>query len=150
MPERTLSRYRDGSEYVLTIDLPGIPREDIEVSWDQGRLHVVAEHANEERTEVVHELATFSREIDPGGITAAYGNGTLEVSLPIRKAGPRGMSVAIESVTAEPDGQPETADVGEEAENVPGAEEAGEGGAGEAEQEESEEADEGDGDGNVE
>lgn len=103
MAERSLSRYRDGSEYVLTVDLPGIPPEDLEVTWDDGRLHVVAEHAGEGRTEAFHELATFSREIDPGGIAATYESGTLAVRLPIRKEGPRGMSVPIESVGGEPE-----------------------------------------------
>lgn len=101
-----LTLFREGDEYVLTADLPDVAPEDVEVAWDDGRLHVAVEGTDAGR-EVFHETATFYREIDAGNIAASYADGTLELRVPIRRDGVRGMSIEVEA--AEPDpGEDET------------------------------------------
>ncbi|MFB6218233.1 MAG: Hsp20/alpha crystallin family protein, partial [Halobacteriaceae archaeon] len=36
--------YEEDGEFVLTIDMPGFEREEIDVTWHDGRLNIAAEH----------------------------------------------------------------------------------------------------------
>ena len=41
--------YGEDGEFVLTIDVPGFEREEIDLAWDDGALNVAADHVDEER-----------------------------------------------------------------------------------------------------
>jgi HSP20 family protein len=98
-PEKPVELYRDDDAYVVIVDLPGFDREDIDVHWHDGRLHVEAEHLTTEagRTQVVHRHLGLPRQIDVDGISATFEEDVLEVHLPIEGEGrPRGTSVDVE------------------------------------------------------
>lgn len=77
--------YEQDDEFVLTVELPGYEREDIDVNWYEGRLSVSAEHEDETRgrRRTYHRSFRVPKEIEPDEIEATYRNGVLEVSLPI-------------------------------------------------------------------
>ncbi len=88
-----------GDKYVLEAELPGFNKEDISLDLKDGILTITAEHKEdkEEKDEKgcyirrERRCGSFQRSfdvtgIDEGGITAAYKNGVLELSLP--KAAP--------------------------------------------------------------
>jgi HSP20 family protein len=77
--------YEEDDEFVLTINMPGFEREEIEVAWDDGRLNVAAEHTDEDRgrKRTFHRAFRLPKEVEPDDITAQYRNGVLEVRLPI-------------------------------------------------------------------
>ncbi|MXR40214.1 Hsp20 family protein [Halobaculum sp. WSA2] len=76
--------YEEDEEFVLTIDMPGFDREEIDLAWDEGVLNVAAEHVDEKRgrRKTYHRRFRFPREIDEDAISARYENGVLEVTLP--------------------------------------------------------------------
>ena len=84
-----------GDEFILEAELPGFEKEDIHLDLKDGILTIAAEHkenadqkddkGNYIRRE--RRYGSFSRSfdvtgIDENGITAAYKNGVLELSLP--------------------------------------------------------------------
>ncbi|MFC4548889.1 MULTISPECIES: Hsp20/alpha crystallin family protein [Halorussus] len=86
-----------GEEYVVTADLPGFEKEDIEVSLREDQLTIRAEHAEEReegdesdgqylRKERRHQSTsrsvTLPGEVDEQGVSAQYRNGVLTVTLP--------------------------------------------------------------------
>lgn len=77
--------YEEDSEFVLSIEMPGFEREDIDLAWDNGRLNVAAERVDEERgrKRTYHRRFRFPKDIDTEGIEAQYHNGVLEVTLPV-------------------------------------------------------------------
>ena len=91
---RTDIRELDG-KYVLEAELPGFSKEDISLDVKDGILTISAEHREnrEEKDERGNYLrrerryGSFTRSfditgIDESGITAAYQNGVLELTLP--------------------------------------------------------------------
>ena len=83
------------SAYVVTIDLPGIKREDIKIGYDRGVLSVTGTRAvtNDQKDNdhfYVREraLGTFSRsvrfarDVDADKISATLENGVLTISVP--------------------------------------------------------------------
>ncbi len=85
--------YEDESEYTLALDLPGINRDALDVSLDEGRLSVRGERAPAEvasvrRAERPH--GRFARSfslpdtVDRSRITADYKDGVLLLHLPKR------------------------------------------------------------------
>jgi len=89
--------YEDEREYTLALDLPGIRREGLDVSLDDGRLTIRGERAQAEgvgvrRTERPHGrfVRTFSLPdaVDRHGITADYKDGVLLLRLPKRTEQP--------------------------------------------------------------
>ena len=78
--------YEEDDAFVLSIDAPGFDREEIDLTWDRGVLNVAAEHVDEERgrKRTFHRRFRFPKDVDTEGIDAAYRNGVLEVTLPIR------------------------------------------------------------------
>jgi len=79
--------YEEDDEFVLSVEMPGFEREEIDVTWQDGVLNVAAEHADEERNRkrTYHRRFRFPRAVDEDDIAAAYRNGVLEVSLPAIK-----------------------------------------------------------------
>jgi HSP20 family protein len=82
-PRHEVELYREDDTYVVVAELPEAEREAIDVDWTDGHLHVAAEVSEEGRRRVVTRRLSFPKEIDPDGITAAYDDGVLEVTLPI-------------------------------------------------------------------
>ena len=84
-----------GDHYLLEADLPGFQKEDIKLDLKDGILTISAEHnensdQKDEKGNYIRRerrYGSFSRSfdvtgIDENGITAAYKNGVLELSLP--------------------------------------------------------------------
>jgi HSP20 family protein len=76
--------YEEDGEFVLTIDMPGFSRDEIDLAWDAGVLNVAAEHTDEKRNrrQTYHRRFRFPKDVDEDAITARYENGVLEVTLP--------------------------------------------------------------------
>ena len=85
--------YQSETEYVVTVDLPGIDRATLEISLDDDKLMIrgerAAEHDTQQRIERPH--GRFLRKfgvpaiIDQEAIAAEYKDGVLRVRLPKRK-----------------------------------------------------------------
>jgi HSP20 family protein len=85
--------YEDEREYLLVLDLPGINREGLDVSLDEGRLAIRGErppaeglHARRTERPQGRFVRTFSMPdaVDRGAITADYKDGVLLLHLPKR------------------------------------------------------------------
>ena len=76
--------YEEDGEFVLTVEMPGFERDEIDVTWQDGVLNVAAEHVEEERgrKRTYHRRFRFPRAVDDDAIGANYRNGVLEVTLP--------------------------------------------------------------------
>lgn len=91
--------YEDDGEFVLTVELPGFDRDEIEVSWYEGRLNISAEHEDSDRGQkrTYHRSFRMPKAIEDDEITARYENGVLEVRLPAAEgATTRGKTIEIE------------------------------------------------------
>jgi len=79
--------YEEDDEFVLSIDVNGVDREEIDLTWDTGLLNVAAEHVDEDRgrKRTFHRRFRFPKDVDTQAISASYSNGVLEVTLPIRE-----------------------------------------------------------------
>ena len=73
--------------YVLTVDMPGFERDEIDLRYHDGTLWVTAEHGADDeagsRRRSLSEQVSVPRELDVESISASYHNGVLEVHLPI-------------------------------------------------------------------
>ena len=98
-----------GNEYLLEAELPGFQKEDISIQLDGDDLVISACHNSEvedkkEKNYVRRErkFGSYSRRfnltgIDTAGITAAYNNGVLELTLPKKgEVTPASRSIQIE------------------------------------------------------
>ena len=76
--------YEENGEFVLTLELPGFDRDEIELAWDDGVLNVSADHTDEDRgrKKTYHRRFRFPKRVDEDAIAARYNNGILEVTLP--------------------------------------------------------------------
>jgi HSP20 family protein len=91
--------YEEDGEFVLTVDLPGFDREEISLAWDDSQLAVSAEDVDEsrDRKRTYYRRFRFPKDIDSDEITAEYGNGVLEVHLPVADGiGFQGQEIPIE------------------------------------------------------
>jgi HSP20 family protein len=89
-----LDLYESGDHFVVVVELPGMRKEDIEISWHDGALTISGERKREkssngetaQRTE--RYVGTFRRSIalpsrvDPSKVSATYQDGILKVTLP--------------------------------------------------------------------
>ena len=66
----------------VTLELPGVSRETLEVTADNSRLTVHAIGAN---GRVFHSEIILSHPVEPEAVTATYRNGVLDVTLPRRR-----------------------------------------------------------------
>ncbi|MEU4393896.1 Hsp20/alpha crystallin family protein [Kribbella sp. NPDC023855] len=101
-----MDAYRAGDEYVMVLDVPGVPVEAIELNVERNVLTVKAERRPTDVPEGVElqaaerPLGVFSRQLFLGDtldlerIEAGYENGVLTVRVPVAApAGPRRISV---------------------------------------------------------
>ena len=97
-----------GKEIVLKVELPGVKREDIDVTVEQGTLTLKGTRSREEgiADQQYHRIerpyGTFSRSfsvpntVDAGQVRAEYRDGVLTVTLPVRvDARPRQIQVEL-------------------------------------------------------
>lgn len=87
-----------GDRYVVTADLPGFEKTDIDVRLAAGVLHLDADREletdeedvdylrRERRRESVSRRVSIPDPVDEDGVTATYHNGVLTVELPRRDA----------------------------------------------------------------
>lgn len=98
------------SQYLVRVDLPGINKEDIKVSLENGVLSVSAETTKEDKEEKDGKLIRQERhygkfirslsvgsDVDPAGVKASFENGVLNLTLPkVQEQQPTSVSIAIE------------------------------------------------------
>lgn len=88
-----------GDEYVVTADLPGFEREEIDLRFVDGTLHLSATHDAEEDTSVrrrsVAERISIPGDVAEDEISARYHNGVLEVHLPVEDWGDTGVEIDV-------------------------------------------------------
>lgn len=97
-------------QYLIKVDLPGIRKEDIDISLENGVLSVSAETTKEDKEEKDGKLIRQERhygkylrslsvgsDVDPAGIKAHFEDGVLNLTLPkaVEKQ-PSTVSIAIE------------------------------------------------------
>jgi HSP20 family protein len=96
-------------EYLIKIDLPDVPKEDVKVLFDNGMLHVKGERKVEKETkgETVHRTERFygmfertfnlPDDVDAKGIHAESKDGVLVISLPrVVSEKPRPVAISIQ------------------------------------------------------
>ncbi|MDH3705288.1 MAG: Hsp20/alpha crystallin family protein [Acidimicrobiia bacterium] len=104
-PSLPLDAVRHDGEVIVTIDLPGVARDDIEVHVDERQLTVQAERTRETDDEATvligerrygrfHRQLRLADELDAEGLTADYVDGVLTLSIPVRaSASPRKVEI---------------------------------------------------------
>ncbi|GAA2069656.1 Hsp20/alpha crystallin family protein [Streptomyces albiaxialis] len=105
-----MDAHREGDEYVLTIDLPGVTPDAIDIDVERNMLTVKAERRPQTKSDKVQvelaerPLGVFSRQVmladtlDTERIDAAYDAGVLTVRIPItERAKPRKITVGTGS-----------------------------------------------------
>ncbi|MEU4803907.1 Hsp20/alpha crystallin family protein [Actinosynnema sp. NPDC023587] len=102
-----MDAYRDGEEFVVQLDLPGVRAESIDLDVERNVLTVRAERANSgDREYLVSERprGLFSRQLflgeglDAEKIRANYEHGVLTLRIPVAdRAKPRKIAVTAES-----------------------------------------------------
>jgi HSP20 family protein len=91
--------YEEDGEFVLTIELPGFNREEIDLAWDDGVLNIAAEHVDDDRGQkrTYHRRFRFPKDVAEDAISASYSSGILEVTLPVEMGtATRGTAIPIE------------------------------------------------------
>ncbi|KUF19153.1 Hsp20/alpha crystallin family protein [Streptomyces silvensis] len=104
-----MDAYREGEEYVIALDLPGVARDAIDIDVERNMLTVKAERRPVVKSEDVQmelserPLGVFSRQLvladtlDTERITAAYEAGVLTLRIPIaERAKPRKIAIGAE------------------------------------------------------
>ncbi|MBP2401119.1 Hsp20/alpha crystallin family protein [Streptomyces syringium] len=105
-----MDAYREGAEYVMAFDLPGVTEDAIDIDVERNMLTVKAERrpvtkADDVQTELSERpLGVFSRQLvladslDTEHIKADYDSGVLTLRVPIaERAKPRKISVGVGS-----------------------------------------------------
>ncbi|MBV1787430.1 Hsp20 family protein [Marinobacterium sp. D7] len=102
--------HESDTEYKVSVDLPGVKKEDIQVSLENGILSVRGETRREEKEEKEGKLIRQERhvgqflrqlsvgaDVDPAAVKASFNDGVLALTLPKReKKEPEGVKIAIE------------------------------------------------------
>ena len=107
-----MDAWRDGNDFVVELDLPGIDPASIDLDVERNVLTVRAERRSTTGPEVElvaseRPRGVFSRQVmlgdalDTGGITAAYNSGVLRLTIPVaERAKPRKITVSTEEQAA--------------------------------------------------
>ena len=80
------------SEVIITAELPGVSKEDIQINATENEVEIKAE--KEDRK--YHRVIPLDTEVDPKSARAKYNNGVLEVKLKMKSKPSRGVSVKVE------------------------------------------------------
>ena len=100
-----MDAYRSGNEYVVRFDLPGVPRESIDLDVERNVLTVKAQRQpeygeNDDVQAAERPRGTFSRQLflgetlDAGNIAAHYEAGVLTLRIPVAEpAKPRKIAI---------------------------------------------------------
>lgn len=80
-------------EYIVTLELPGVEKNEIEVNTNNGMLEIKVEktdetkhkHSYARRQQGYYRALTLPENADPKNIQASYNNGVLEIKLPKTK-----------------------------------------------------------------
>ena len=85
------SVWEDGGSYHVELDVPGVVREQVDLTYEKGTLRVTAERrapeesraalVDERRYGKVTRTVTLPESIDPGSITAELTSGVLHVTV---------------------------------------------------------------------
>ncbi len=99
---------REGDRYVVRVDLPGVKREDIELSVLNNRLFIrgTKKHETEAKEGTYHRrervfgsferVVEFPDPVDPEKISAKFTDGVLEITAPLREeAKPRQIAIEV-------------------------------------------------------
>jgi len=107
-----MDAWRDGNQFVVEFDLPGIDPAGIDLDVERNVLTVRAERGAPTGPEVElvaseRPRGVFSRQVilgdalDTGGITAAYNSGVLRLAIPVaERAMPRKITVSTDEQAA--------------------------------------------------
>ena len=87
----TLSHYNENDkEYFLTMDVPGMSKSDIEVTFDNNKLKVSGERKSDEYNSFdygkMERIFNVPRNVDSRKISAKIENGVLNILLPKTKS----------------------------------------------------------------
>ena len=106
------------NRYVIRAELPGLdPVNDIEVTVDGRILTIRAErrqqangpYRSEFRYGSLARAVRLPATVDPADVTAQYGKGVLEVSVPVPVVKPEGTRIPVENAEAAPEQPPDQA-----------------------------------------
>lgn len=92
--------YEQNGEFVLSIELPGFEREEIDLRFDGGYLAVTAEHEADrpQRGRRFRRKFRLPAGVDDDGITARYRRGILDVFIPTEQDAPLpGKEIPVET-----------------------------------------------------
>lgn len=91
--------YEKDGEFVLSVEMPGFEREEIDVAWNDGRLTIAATHDADRREKRRSFRRSFRlpKEIEPDEIRARYQNGVLDVYLPTDQTTADGKRIPVEA-----------------------------------------------------
>jgi HSP20 family protein len=105
--------FRRGEDLVVRAELPGVSRDQLDVSVDEGRLTIRGEKKDERGSDKDARVywrevsyGTFERSfllpegLDAGDIKASFKNGLLEVTLPLPKPERRKVTIDVDSEKA--------------------------------------------------
>lgn len=87
MGSKDTELYEEEDRFVLDVEMPGFNAEDIQVTWNDGRLNIAAEKFEEkrDRKRTYHRKFRLPKEVIEEQIEAKYENGILEVIIPIEE-----------------------------------------------------------------
>ena len=104
--------------YVVRAELPGLdPENDIEVTVD-GRILTIRAERRQRADEPSHSEFRYGSlarqvklpaQVDPADVTATYGKGVLEISVPVREVNPEGTRIPVVNADAMPGQLPDQA-----------------------------------------
>lgn len=107
-PGMPLDLYRQGDEFIASLDLPGVDPSSIDIDVEEHTLTISAQraaHSAEGIQWLTHERpsGTFARQLTLGngvaldGIKASYRDGVLTLTIPVAEAAkPRKIAVAVD------------------------------------------------------
>jgi HSP20 family protein len=79
-PDHEVELFRDDGAYEVCVDLPEYGREDIDLRWHNGRLHVAADRCDEDAYD---RRLSVPGAVDEEAIEATYRDDVLTVRLPV-------------------------------------------------------------------
>lgn len=101
-----MDAYRDGDQFVVVLDLPGVDRDSIDITVERNEVTVKATRQwepTEDQQVIIAERSqgTFTRQfylgenLDPDALTASYDDGVLRLTIPVaERSKPRKIEVA--------------------------------------------------------